>query len=161
MRKRKAIANRPRAFACGLMKDGARALFLIQVGRDGKERLLLPFAKIMLRQDPVSELGRAFMEQAGIDAHVGEIVFEGRYNAGSRKYREWIPLIVFEVRAKRMQARPSPAFAGFRWLSLRDAIEKDAGREIFLERWARALLRETLAPRGDAGPGRGKGGRRK
>lgn len=124
-----------------MLKDGGRVLFLVGKERFGRKRLVLPFVKIMGRADPVSEIKKAFLEQAGIDAHVGGVLFEGRYNAGSRKYRKWVPLLVFEVGAKRMQAKPSSEFGGFKWLGIKDAMAREKKRVLFLEHWVSALLR--------------------
>jgi hypothetical protein len=142
-RRRKPITY-PKAFACGMLKDGGRALFLLGKERFGRKRLLLPFVKIMGRADPVSEIKEAFAEQTGIDGQVHEVVFEGRYNAGSRKYKKWIPLLVFKISAKRMQAKPSDGFAGFKWLGIKDALAKEKKKELFLERWVSELIRKIL-----------------
>ncbi|MBD3398394.1 hypothetical protein GF412_04185 [Candidatus Micrarchaeota archaeon] len=142
MGKRQKIVNYPKAFACGMLEDGGRVLFLVGKERYGKKRLALPFVEIWGRGDPVSELGAAFEEQTGIDGQVHEVVFEGRYNAGSRKYKKWIPLLVFRVSAKRMRCRPSSEFAGFKWVSLKGALEKEKKKELFLEKWVSALLRK-------------------
>ncbi len=142
MGKRRKIIVYPKAFACGMLKDGGRVLFLVGKERFGRKRLVLPHVKIIGREDAVARVGEAFLEQTGIDAQVHGIVFEGRYNAGSRKYKKWIPLLVFEVGAKRMQAKPSAEFEGFKWIGLKDALAKEKKRELFLEHWISALLRE-------------------
>lgn len=127
-----------------MLEDGGRVLFLVGKERYGKNRLVLPFAEIWGRKDPVAELGAAFAEQAGVDGQVHEVIFEGRYNAGSRKYRKWIPLLVFRVTAKRMQCRPSSEFSGFKWASLKGALEKEKKKELFLEKWVSELLRKMI-----------------
>jgi hypothetical protein len=141
MGRRQKIVNYPKAFACGMLEDGGRVLFLVGKERYGKNRLVLPSVEIWGRRDPVAELGAAFAKQAGIDGQVHEVIFEGRYNAGSRKYRKWIPLLVFRVTAKRMQCMPSSDFAGFRWVSLKGVLEKEKRKELFLEKWVSELLR--------------------
>ena len=144
MGRRRKLVVYPKAFACGMLEDGGRVLFLVGKETHGKKRLALPHVKIMGRKDPVAELGAAFAAQAGIDGQVHEVFFEGKYNAGSRKYKKFIPLLVFRVSAKRMQAKPSGEFEGFKWLSIRDALQKEKKKEVFLEGWVSALLREMI-----------------
>lgn len=145
MGRRQKLVVYPKAFACGMLEDGGRVLFLVGKERQGKKRLALPHVKIMGRRDPVAELGAAFAEQSGIDGQVHEIIFEGEYNAGSRKYRKFIPLLVFRISAKRMQAKPSPEFEGFKWLGLKDALEKEKKKELVLEGWVYSLLRKMAS----------------
>lgn len=142
MGRRRKLVEYPKAFACAMLKDGGRVLFLVGKEKYGRKRLVLPNVEIRGRRDPVAEIGKAFFEQAGIDGQVHEVIFEGRYNAGSRKYKKWIPLLVFKVSAKRMQAKPSSAFSGFRWLGIKDALGKERKKEVFLEKWVSALLRK-------------------
>jgi hypothetical protein len=146
MGRRQKAVEYPKAFACAMLEDGGRVLFLMGKEAHGKSRLVLPYAEIRGRRDPVAEIGNAFLEQSGIDGQVHEIIFEGRYNAGSRKYKRWIPLLVFRVGAKRMQARPSPGFVGFKWLSPKGALEREKKKELLLEKWVSALLREIVRP---------------
>jgi hypothetical protein len=148
-RRRKLIVY-PKAVACGMLEDGGRVLFLVGKERFGRKRLVLPFVKIMGRADPVSEIKEAFLEHAGIDAHVGGVLFEGRFNAGSRKYKKWIPLLVFGVGAKKMQAKPSGDFSGFRWIGIKDALAKEKKRELFLEHWVSSLLGAMALGKGRA-----------
>jgi hypothetical protein len=140
MGRRRKLITYPKAFACGMLKDGGRALFLVGKERFGRRRLLFPNVRILGREDAVAKIKEAFLEQAGIDAQVHGVVFEGKYNAGSRKYKKWIPLLVFEISAKRMQAKPSGEFGGFRWLAVKDALAKEKKKELFLERWVSELL---------------------
>jgi len=142
MGRRKPLLTYPKAFACAMLEDGGRVLFLVQKERYGKKRLVLPWAKVEGRRDPVSEISKAFVEQSGIDGQITEPIFEGRYNAGSNKYKKWIPLLVFGASAKKMKCAPSAEFEGFRWLSLRDAKDLEKKKEIFLEKWVSALLRK-------------------
>ncbi len=143
MGRRQKLVEYPKAFACAMLEDGGRVLFLVGKEKYGKKRLVLPFVKIEGRRDPVAEIGKAFFEQSGIDGQVHEPLFEGRYNAGSRKYKKWIPLLGFRVSAKKMKCAPSPEFVGFRWLSIKDAQKKEKKKEIFLETWVSALLRSV------------------
>jgi hypothetical protein len=147
MGRRRKLVVYPKAVACGMLEDGGRVLFLVGKERFGRKRLVLPHVKIMGREDAVSKVKEAFLEQAGIDAHVGGVLFEGRYNAGSRKYKKWVPLLVFEVGAKRMQARPSAEFGGFKWIRIKDALAKEKKRELFLEHWVSSLLRAMALDR--------------
>lgn len=144
MGRRRKLIDYPKAFACAMLEDGGRVLFLVGKERYGKKRLLLPNVEIRGRRDPVAEMGNIFAEQSGIDGQVHESIFEGRYNAGSRKYRKWIPLLVFKVSAKRMQAKPSSEFSGFKWVSLKGALEKEKKKELFLEKWVSTLIRKML-----------------
>lgn len=139
MGRRKKPVTYPKAVACGMLEDGGRVLFL-ERERRGKKRLVLPFVKIWGGADPVSEIGKAFEEQAGIDGEIHEVIFEGSYNAGSRKYKKWIPLLVFRVTAKKMKCRPAEEFSGFRWVSLKDAKKREKKKELFFEKWVSALL---------------------
>ena len=145
MGRRRKLVEYPKAFACAMLRDGGRVLFLVGKERYGRKRLVLPYVEIRGRRDPVAEINAAFAEQAGIDGQVHEVVFEGRYNAGSRKYKKWIPLLVFRVSAKRMQCRHSSEFSGFKWVSLKGALEKEKKRELFLEKWVSGLLRKMIA----------------
>ncbi|MBN2122628.1 hypothetical protein JW721_06275 [Candidatus Micrarchaeota archaeon] len=145
MGRRRKLITYPKAFACGMLQDGGRVLFLVGKERFGRKRLLLPNVKINGREDAVAKIKEAFSEQAGIDAQVHEVIFEGGYNAGSRKYKKWIPLLVFEISAKRMQAKPSGEFEGFKWLGIKDALAKEKKKELFLEHWVSELIRKMAA----------------
>ncbi len=104
--------------ACGLLEDNGRALLLVAKGKDGKERLCLPYDLVMPGEDPVARIVAAFSAQTGIDAQAHEIAFEGRHNAGSRKRKAWIPAMAFRMTAKNARAIPSKEFSGFRWVPL-------------------------------------------
>ena len=96
---------------------------------------------------PVLEGMAEDLDKIDPPADVGQVhesIFEGRYNAGSRKYKKWIPLLVFRVSAKRMQCKPSSEFSGFKWASLKGALEKEKKKELFLEKWVSGLLRKML-----------------
>ena len=117
----------PKALVCGMLEDSGRILFLKRKDRQGTERLEMP-CLLTYSGDPVSQLTETFREQTGIDGEVGEIAFETRHNAGSRKRKRFVPCLVFRIRAKGMRARPTPQFSGYKWLSLEDAKEEKLGR---------------------------------
>ncbi|MFP3950219.1 MAG: NUDIX domain-containing protein [Candidatus Micrarchaeia archaeon] len=139
MGRRKKPVTYPKAVACGMLEDGGRVLFL-EKERHGKKRLVLPFVKIRGGADPVSEIDRVFEEETGIDGEIHEVIFEGKYNAGSRKYKKWVPLLVFRVTAKKMKCSPAEKFSGFRWINLKDAKRQEKKKELFFEKWVSALL---------------------
>ncbi|MBD3210682.1 hypothetical protein GF318_04850 [Candidatus Micrarchaeota archaeon] len=118
-----------KALACGLLGDGGRYLFLKQVDRHGIERLTLPCVLVYSGRSPVAELRGEFPGQTGIDGEIHEIIYEGRYNAGTRRRKNWVPCLVFKVTAKKRRAAPSSEFSGFRWLSLEDAKKQKLGRK--------------------------------
>jgi hypothetical protein len=122
--------------ACGLLEDNGRALFLVAKGKDGKERLCLPYALVMPGENPVARITAAFMSQAGIDAQAHEIAIEGRHNAGSRKRKAWIPAMAFRMTAKNARAIPSKEFSGFRWVPLGEVASLRLAREA---EWLRSL----------------------
>ena len=134
----------PKAFACGMLEDEKRVLFLIRKDMNGMERVTLPSVLVYSGRSPVAEIQEEFIKQAGIEARVEGIAFESRHNYGNRRKKAFIPLLVFALKARRMQAKPSPEFAGFRWLSIKDALILDKGREIRLEKWVFRLLGEML-----------------
>ncbi|MBD3390200.1 NUDIX domain-containing protein [Candidatus Micrarchaeota archaeon] len=144
MGRRKKPVTYPKAVACGMLEDRGRVLFL-EHERGGKKRLALPFVKIQGGDDPVSEINREFEEQTGIDGEIHEAIFEGKYNAGSRKYKKWVPLLVFKVTAKKMKCRPAEKFSGFRWIDLKKARTLEKKKELFFERWISALLGKMIA----------------
>ncbi len=119
----------PKALVCGMLEDEGRVLFLTFKDSHGIERLELPCVYARQQSDPVSQLGEAFLKQAGIDGEVGEIVLESRHNAGSRRRRRWIPCYVFGIKAKTRKADPGGGYTGFRWLSLKDAKKEKLGRK--------------------------------
>jgi hypothetical protein len=119
----------PKALACGLLEDGGRILFLIKKDGRGNERFILPCAEVYPGDDPAALLKDAFEKQAGIDAEIGDIVKESRYNAGSRKKRKFVPVLAFKIFAKSRSARPGLQFAGVKWLSLEDAKKKRLDRK--------------------------------
>jgi hypothetical protein len=115
--------------ACGLLEDNGRALFLVSINKEKKERFLLPYDFVMPGEDPVSRIVEAFRLQTGIDAQAHEIAFEGRHNAGSRKRKLWVPAMAFHMTAKNARAIPSKAFSGFRWVPLGEVASLRLARE--------------------------------
>ena len=109
-----------KALVCGLLEDNGRALFLKRIDKNKKETLELPCFS-HFSGDPIKQLAEDFLRQTGIDAEVRETAFETRHNAGSRRRKQWVPCLVFRMRAKSMSAKPSSEFAGYKWLSLNDA----------------------------------------
>ncbi len=142
MGRKKLLLNPPKAFACALLTDNGRSLFLVQKERYGKKRLVLPFAKIEGRKNPVAEIKNALFLQSGIDGQVHQTIFEGKYNVGSNKYKKWVPLLVFKITAKKMQCSPSKEFEGFRWLAIGETLKKEKKKELFLEKWLLLLLKK-------------------
>lgn len=117
----------PKALVCGMLEDSGRILFLKQKDRQGIERIEMP-CLLTYSGDPVSQLTEAFREQTGIDGEIGEIAFETRHNAGSRRRKRFIPCLVFRASAKNRRARPAPGFSGYKWLSLEDAKREKLGK---------------------------------
>ena len=106
----------PSALACGLLEDNERALFLLRKNVQGVETIELPCVLLQKGDNPVSALSSAFRAQTGIDAQVHEILFEKRWNAGTRKKKVWVPALMFKVTAKNASVRLSPEFSGCKWL---------------------------------------------
>jgi len=111
----------PKALACGMLRDNERILFLTHKDAHGIERIELPSVEVLEEEDPVQKLTEEFKRQTGIDAEVREIKMQKRYNSGSRRKKHWIPCIIFSMRAKNMNARPSSEFSGFKWLNMEKA----------------------------------------
>jgi len=118
----------PKALACGMLEDEGRVLFLVRRDEHGIERIELPCVLVPSGRSPFAEIRSGFARQTGIDGQIHEIVLEARYNAGSRKRKAWVPCLVFAVTARERRAKPSPEFAGFRWLSLEEAEKQKLGR---------------------------------
>ena len=132
----------PKAFACAILEDGKRVLFLLRKDMNGMERVSLPSVMVYSGRSPVAEIQEEFIKQAGIEARVEGIAFESRHNYGNRRKKAFIPLLAFAMKARRMQAKPGPEFTGFRWISLKDALILDKKKEIRLERWVWGMLNE-------------------
>ncbi len=138
----------PKALAAGFLQDGKRAFFLC-VKTEGGMFLELPSVLLFGGDDPVAALSAVFREYAGIDAQVGNIVFEGRYNAGSRRRKEWIPALLFAASAKRKNAKVSPPYSGFRWLGFGEIASARLSRKSeWLRRAGRLAFQDCTA----AGP---------
>lgn len=120
----------PKALACGMLEDGGRILFLVRTDRNGTEKIELPSVLVPSGRSPFAEIKEAFGKQTGIaDYEVQEVVLEARHNAGSRKRRMKVPVLVFKITARVRTAKPAPEFSGFRWLSLDDAKKRRRGRD--------------------------------
>ncbi len=127
----------PKALVCGLLEDEGRILFLVRKdAASGIERIELPCILVQSGRSPFAEVKEKFPKLTGIDSEIGEPITEtsggafgnARYNAGSRKRRAWVPILVFKVTAKRMNAKPSQEFSGFKWLSLEKAKNERLSR---------------------------------
>ncbi|HSB46821.1 MAG TPA: NUDIX hydrolase [Candidatus Bilamarchaeum sp.] len=118
----------PKALACGMLEDEGRVLFLIRKDEHGTEKYELPCTLVPSGRSPFADIKGEFERQTGIECQVHEIVREGRHNAGSRKRRSFVPVLVFKISARTMRARPSPEFSGFKWLRLEDAVRMRLAR---------------------------------
>jgi len=119
----------PKALICGMLKDGERILFLKRLDANGIERLEMPCI-LNYGEDPVTQLTQEFRRQTGIDGEIGEIVFEARHNAGSRKKKVWIPCLVFKIMARNTRITLAKEFSGFRWLSVEDVKKEKLDRKL-------------------------------
>ncbi len=118
---RKRIPSPPPALlACGILYDNGRALFLCRKNVLGIETVELPCVLLGKGENPVASLAIEFRRQTGIDGEIHEVLFERRFNAGSKKRRTWIPALAFEVTAKDTRAKPSPEFSGYKWIYAED-----------------------------------------
>jgi len=111
----------PSALVCGILEDGDRALFLKRQHATGGDAIELPSILITKAENPVSSLSSAFREKTGIDAQVHEVLFERRYNVGSRKRKKSIPVLCFKLSAKNAKAVPGTGFSGYAWLTIEQA----------------------------------------
>ncbi|MBI5227404.1 hypothetical protein HY988_02335 [Candidatus Micrarchaeota archaeon] len=131
----------PKALACGMLEDNTRILFLVRKDAQGIEKIELANVLVYSGRNPLAELKLEFAKQTGImDAQVGEIKetkTELRFNAGSRKRKEWVPCLVFEVTARNRSAKPSSEFSGFKWLSIKDAKEMKLTKR---SEWVRKMM---------------------
>ena len=82
----------------------------------GIEAVEMPCVLIGKGENPVAALQAAFHAQTGIDAQVHEILFEKKWNAGTRKKKAWVPALIFKVTAKNASVRLMPGFSGYKWL---------------------------------------------
>ncbi|NYZ73621.1 NUDIX hydrolase [Candidatus Micrarchaeota archaeon] len=126
----------PKALACAMLEDGGRMLFLVRKDANGIERIEMPSVLVPSGRSPFADIKEAFQRMTGIDGEFHEIVLEGRHNAGFRRRKNWVPVLVFKVTAKNRTAKPSAEFSGFRWLSLEDAKRQKLSRNA---EWMRKL----------------------
>ena len=110
----------PSALAAGLLEDHERALFLLRRNFEGIETAELPCVLLQKGENPVASLTSEFRRQTGIDAQIHEVLFERRHNAGTRKRKAFVPVLVFKVTAKNTACRPSSEFSGYKWLERAD-----------------------------------------
>lgn len=129
VRKLREKAQIPKALVCGALKDEGRVLFLKRKDRQGIERLEMPCA-LNYGEDPMLQLVDIFKQQTGIDAEVEEIIFEGRYNAGSRKRKKWIKCLVFRIKAKRKYVKIGEGFVGYKWMILETVKKEKLDRKL-------------------------------
>lgn len=121
----------PKALACGMLEDGGRMLFLVRTGRNGIEKIELPCVLVRSGRSPFADIKEAFGNLTGIaDYEVHDIILEARHNAGSRKRKVWVPVLVFKVTARNRTTKPAEEFSGFRWLGLEDAKKERWGRNL-------------------------------
>ncbi len=117
---------KPSVLVIGALEDRGRYLFVKRT-RNESEEFELPCAVIPQSSDPVSALKDVFSIQLGIDAQVHEVIHEARHNSGTRRFKKWIPALVFRATAKNAFAKPA-AGLGYAWLSLDDARKKRLAR---------------------------------
>ncbi len=113
---------------CGMLEDNKRFLFLKRKDENGIERLEFPSVIMKSGTDPASLLVLAFKEKTGIDGEISDILFEEKYNSGSRKRKVLIPCLAFRFLAKNKTAKPPNEFSGFKWLTLDDAKKQKIAR---------------------------------
>ena len=118
----------PKALVCALLEDNKRFLFLVRKDRTGIEKIELPCVLVPSGRSPFAEIKALFPQVTGIDGEIGEIVLEGKHNAGSRKKKNVVPALAFKVTAKNKSAKVSKDFSGFKWLSFEDFRKYRLGR---------------------------------
>ncbi len=134
----------PKALACGILEDEGRILFLTRRAASGPvntkyvEYLELPMVLVVSGRSPLAEIRAEFQRQTGIEGQVHEIIFEDRYNAGSKKRRIWVPCLGFKITARERRAKPANEFTGFKWLSLENAKNERLGRR---SEWLKRIVR--------------------
>ena len=126
--KRTSLPSLPSALAAGLLEDNQRALFVCRKDALGVETVELPCVMLQKGENPVAALTAEFRRQTGIDAQVHDILFERRHNAGTRKRKAFVPVLVFKITAKSASARPAPEFSGCRWISSSDLAQHKRAR---------------------------------
>jgi len=96
----------------------------------------MPCVLVFSGRNPLAELSGEFTRQTGIDAQIHDILFESKFNVGSRKRKQWIPVLVFKITAKSMRANPAAEFSGFKWLKVEDAKKLRLTRHAeWMRRW--------------------------
>ncbi|MDD5336916.1 MAG: hypothetical protein PHS02_00345 [Candidatus ainarchaeum sp.] len=118
--------QKPEALFAGALEDRGRLLF-IKMKTGESESLELPCIIAPQGSDPVQKLSELFLSALGMDAQIHGVIYESSHNAGSRRRKRWIPVLVFSVSAKNMHAKPASGL-GVSWLSLRDAKAKKLSR---------------------------------
>jgi len=108
---------------CALLEDGGRVLFLEKEFGD-TVKYSLPCVLAEESDDPVKALAAAVAGQTGIDCLVGGIAFTGRFNAGSRRRRQFVGVLVFSCSAKSYSSR-----AKVKWARLDEAPNLQLARE--------------------------------
>jgi len=130
MSRKSAPLPAPAALACGLMEDGNRALFLCRKNNLGVETVELPCVLLFKGENQIARITDEFRRQTGIDAQAHEILFERHHNAGSRKRKRFIPVLVFKMTAKSTQAKPPPEFSGYKWLEKEGLAKQKRARNL-------------------------------
>ena len=123
----------------GALEDGGRYLFLLRRLPNGSETVELPSIIVPSGKSPTASIREEFERQTGItDIIVNEIIVEARYNAGSRKRKNFVPVLVFGITARNRSAKPpAPEFAGFQWMKIQDAKNKKLSRRC---EWLRMVV---------------------
>ncbi len=119
----------PKALACGLLEDEGRILFLKKIEYN-IEKIELPCVIVPSGRSPVAEIKEKFQMQTGIEGVVDEIIYEGRFNVGSRRRKNWVPCLVFRITARIRRAKPGPEYSGFKWMKIEDAIKERKTRKL-------------------------------
>lgn len=108
---------------CALLESDGRILFLKKLVGE-REVLCLPCVIADEKENPLEALRKILLEKTGIDAFVQQVAFSGKYNAGSRKRKQFVSALAFKAVAKKVSPR-----ADFVWLKLDDALKKRVCRE--------------------------------
>jgi hypothetical protein len=121
----------PVALAVGLLEDNNRALFLCRKNTIGQETIELPCILLQKGENPVAALTSEFRRQTGIDAQVHEVLFERKHNAGTRKRKVFVPVLVFKITAKSASVRVAGEFSGYKWIAQPDLGKYKVGRNAY------------------------------
>ncbi|VVB58358.1 Uncharacterised protein [Candidatus Anstonella stagnisolia] len=136
--RQKNFAPLPSALVAGMLLDGNRALFLVRKNALGVETLELPCILIHGGENPASAIVSEFARQTGIDAQVHEVALNARHNAGTRKRKSFIPVLVFRMSAKSTNVKPAPEFSGYRWLEEKEVDARKLAKSCGWLSYARA-----------------------